>query len=189
MISTIMVNDGTQLGLKIPTILVDMNKGNKIKNYLKRHRSDDSLKIEVKVTFGLAQTSDHVEYDLIFDPSLKEMIDFISDFSKYHKKFKYSVTFTPRYYTWSCEECNKSILNFDCIVNGRYCSMNNDNLELNGKEVIDEIVRERCIWDSSIMRENWWNYIEKAHSDCNYKLDKECSQNLQSRLRINWIQN
>mmetsp|Transcript_26143 Transcript_26143/g.23139 ORF Transcript_26143/g.23139 Transcript_26143/m.23139 type:complete len:161 (-) Transcript_26143:550-1032(-) len=159
-----MSSDGTQLAIKIPAILVNMQKGNSIIQYLQRYRSGDAEIVKFKMSFGFAQTSDHVEYNFMFDPSRDKALDFISSFKEYHQSFGTSVTFTPRFHTWSCDDCEGSILEDDCIINGKYCNVNQNNLAFRGKEIIFEILREKCILKNTHGDLSWWKYIAKGRS-------------------------
>ena len=48
---------------------------------------------------------------------------------------------TPRYFTWSCISCDKSIMEADCVNSGKYCALDEDRLKYSGKEIIMENLR------------------------------------------------
>lgn len=87
-----------------------------------------------------------VEYDLWYSSSNDRMLDFISDFKDKHFSLKDKVLMTPRYVFWSCFGCDDSFLKDNCYANGRYCAYEYSNSAITGTDIIDEDIREKCLW-------------------------------------------
>ena len=51
------------------------------------------------------------------------------------------VKMTPRYFSWSCINCDESIIEVDCVNNGKYCAIDEERLSYSGKEIIYENLR------------------------------------------------
>mmetsp|Transcript_26146 Transcript_26146/g.23141 ORF Transcript_26146/g.23141 Transcript_26146/m.23141 type:complete len:169 (-) Transcript_26146:271-777(-) len=165
-----MVNKKVKIPINIPAILVNQMKGIQIARYLSNSQTGDVSMVKLKMVFGVAQTNDHVEYEFYFDSFQEKLMNLTSSFKKYHNGFGASVSFTPRFNIYECKNCKGSIINDDCIINGKYCMGYGKNKDFRGREMISEVLREQCIWEGLNGNINWWNYIEKAQSQCNSKL-------------------
>lgn len=91
---------------------------------------------------------------------------------------------TPRYFTWSCVNCEESLKNDDCVADGKYCALDEERLSYSGKEIIYENLRQKCIWKHD--KDAWWDYLEAAHSQCYTDFTEDCSKSVHSQLGINW---
>jgi len=50
-------------------------------------------------------------------------LDFIKDFHEFDSKLGKKAFMTPRYFTWSCINCDSSIIEADCVNDGKYCAL------------------------------------------------------------------
>lgn len=131
-----------------------------------------------------------MEYDIWYSSSSDLALDFIHDFMKIDKRFGSSVLMTPRFVFWMCEECDDDFLAANCYGGGRYCAMDSGNSKLTGKEIVLEDLRQMCIYDYAYNKVNnrqlFWDYIKNVHSECDSKLNEDCSKYAHKETSIKW---
>mmetsp|Transcript_13401 Transcript_13401/g.15046 ORF Transcript_13401/g.15046 Transcript_13401/m.15046 type:complete len:164 (+) Transcript_13401:229-720(+) len=162
-----MVDDGTGNGIQIPSILVSKTDGEfLITQYTELTASDKS--IQLLTTFEINRPDDRVEYEFWFTSSNDRGLDFIRDFKSYHETLGAKVLMTPRYFSWNCISCDTSITETDCLCGGKYCALDESNLRIEGKQILMENLRQKCIYTNAMSKTKtdaaWWNYVTKAHS-------------------------
>lgn len=91
---------------------------------------------------------------------------------------------TPRYFTWSCINCDDSIIEADCVCGGKYCAMDEERLSYSGKDIIMENLRQKCLFKTN--QEAWWGYIEKAHKLCYTDFTESCSEIVHKDLKMDF---
>ncbi len=92
--------------------------------------------------------------------------------------------FTPHYKIWRCpdsykdsEECRKQ-----CIHKGRYCSPDPESDKFDGKDVVEENLRQLCVFklaNASGQSWLWWDYATRFADQCamdTSKYGKECAE-------------
>lgn len=185
----IMVDDGTGNGIQIPTIMISKTDGEKlIEEYLKIVGNSGYIKL--KTTFEINRPDDRVEYDIWFSSSNDRGLDFIRDFMPYHNRLGDKVQMTPRYFTWSCENCDESITDIDCVCGGKYCAIDESNYNVEGQDIIHENLRQKCIYSNSKQNgrgdADWWAYVTKAHSRCYDDFTEDCSKEIHNVLGLDY---
>lgn len=185
----IMVDDGTGNGIQIPSILVSKTDGEKlIKEYQKLTKENTEVKLIV--SFDINKPDDRVEYDIWFSSSNDRGLDFIRDFRSYHETLGKKVLMTPRYFTWACINCDSAITDIDCFCDGKYCSIDESNLRVSGRDIMHENLRQKCIYLNTMKETNndklWWTYVTKAHSRCYDDFSEDCSKQIHKELGIDF---
>lgn len=92
--------------------------------------------------------------------------------------------FTPHYKIWRCpdsykdsDECRKQ-----CIHKGRYCSPDPESEKFDGKDVVEENLRQLCVFklaNASGQSWLWWDYATRFADQCamdTAKYGKECAE-------------
>lgn len=92
--------------------------------------------------------------------------------------------FTPHYKIWRCpdaykdsDECRKQ-----CIHKGRYCSPDPSSDKFDGKDVIEENLRQLCVFklaNASGQSWVWWDYVTRFADQCGMqegKYGKDCAE-------------
>jgi hypothetical protein len=75
-------------------------------------------------------------------------LDFIRNFREFTQKMDIpSQEFSPRLVTWSCTSCDSAFRQKECLSNGRYCAMNHKGTYIEGKDILIEDLREKCLYD------------------------------------------
>ena len=53
----------------------------------------------------------------------------------------------PHHIYWACgKDCGADYLRTDCYGGGKYCAMEPTNDDIEGKEIIMEDLRQKCLW-------------------------------------------
>jgi hypothetical protein len=60
---------------------------------------------------------------------------------------------TPHYVFWKCTFCEEAYLKNDCYGGGKYCAVEPSNSKQSGREIIDEDLREKCLYQR-VYKEN-----------------------------------
>lgn len=182
--SIIMVDDGTGNGIRIPSIMINKKEGEALIEYYEAGNENDRKKVSLVSTFNIAKPDDRVEYDIWISSSNDRGLDFVKDFQRFNDILGDKVLMTPRYFTWSCINCDANIMGEDCVNNGKYCALDEERLSYSGKEIIMENLRQKCVWKQSAPA--WWEYIAKAHQQCYTDFSEDCSKTVHNELGINW---
>lgn len=184
-----MVDDGTGNGVQIPSIMIGKTDGEKLITKYSELASQKTI-IQLILSFEINKPDDRVEYDIWFSSSNDRGLDFISDFRSYHEKLGKKVLMTPRYFSWPCVNCDTSITDEDCFCEGKYCAMDETNLRVNGKDIIHENLRQKCIYTNSMKKNQsdkaWWDYLALAHAKCYKDISEDCSKVVHAELKLDY---
>ena len=138
-----------------PIVLISNHDGNLLlANFKTRKTLIMSLKIELK---GKQSKVDQAE--LWITPSSLESYDLLVQLESALKDFGNSVQFTPKYkfHNLRGKWYDKSFLKKHCFSQGKYCST--DGEELHPHSVIQEGLRQICLWRSKRGNSFFWKYI------------------------------
>ena len=184
----LMSDDGTGGGIRIPSMLIGENDGLKLINWFESASDEDLDKIVMMSDFVLPEYQT-VNYDFWFTSSSDRALSFLEDFQKMNEKLEGLVNFTPHYVFWECTNCDQTYLDNDCYGNGKYCALEPSNANIRGQEIVEEDLRQLCIWEQAVAQNNtnlWWKYIQKVHSKCYSVINRDCSQRAHKALGIDW---
>eukprot|EP00244_Chara_vulgaris_P014380 TRINITY_DN8984_c0_g1_i2.p1 TRINITY_DN8984_c0_g1~~TRINITY_DN8984_c0_g1_i2.p1 ORF type:complete len:657 (+),score=135.57 TRINITY_DN8984_c0_g1_i2:244-1971(+) len=165
--------------ITIPTVLIRMEDGNKIKEAL---RQKQLVSVVLDWTESITNPDQRVEYELWTNSNDKcgdkcEMIkNFVNEFrgvAQNLEKGKYT-QFTPHFITWYCpkayvdtHQCQSQCINF-----GRYCAPDPEQdftVGYDGKDVVMENLRRLCIFkqlNDSGTPWKWWDYVYDFGKRC-----------------------
>lgn len=184
----LMSDDGTGGGIRIPSMLIGQNDGQKLIEWFEKASSAEKNSIMMMVDFVLPEY-DTVSYDFWFTSSSDRALSFIEDFSKMNTKLGDLVNFAPHYVFWECTQCDQVYLDNDCYGNGRYCALEPSNDKIKGQEIVMEDLRQMCVWEDLKSRNQtnkWWEYIQKVHSTCYSIINEDCSKRAHESLGLSW---
>jgi hypothetical protein len=177
--NVIMKDDGTGNAIRIPSMLISKSDGKKLLDYLKRATDDELDQIAIMAEFVMKKPDNRVEYDIWYTSSNDKALDFIQDFSEYDSKFGEKVLMEPRFVFWTCKDCDDKYLQKDCYGGGAYCAYESSNEKLSGREIIQEDLREKCLYKETYKqtktRHLFWSYIKQVHVNCYNVINHECS--------------
>jgi hypothetical protein len=142
----LMSDDGTGNGIRIPSMLIGKKDGDKIVNWYNAATEEEKEQIVVMCEFKMP-VNDIVKYDFWFTSSSDRALNFLEDFEAMDIKLGDLAEFTPRYVFWECMNCDEKYLKDDCYGAGRYCAVEPSNANIKGKEIVEEDLRQLCLWD------------------------------------------
>lgn len=165
-----MVDDGTGNGIIIPSLLINKTPGETLISYIADVDQTQASTIKISATFSLPKTADVVNFDLIFSTYSDKALDFIADFLEYRIALGSKAKMTPHYISWPCFTCSDEIIQEDCFGNGKYCAIDADDYDIDGRSILLGGIRQKCILKKSIEQNGneilWWKYMKRAHSMC-----------------------
>ena len=132
-----------------------------------------------------------VDVDFWFTSSSDRAINFLEDFKRIEVELGDKINFEPRYVFWECTNCDAQYLENDCFGGGRYCAVESTNMNIKGRDIVLEDLRQLCLWDNMSKAGNtvgWWDYIKRVHSTCNSVINEDCSRRAHEYLQIDWEQ-
>ena len=98
--NVIMGDDGTGVGIRIPSMLIGKSDGKILKDFAKlKQGATLSAEFTVKVS------DDIVNMEFWYSSNNIRSLDFLKEFDKYALGFEGKVQFTPRFVTWACPNC------------------------------------------------------------------------------------
>ncbi|EGR34007.1 vacuolar sorting receptor, putative [Ichthyophthirius multifiliis] len=186
-----MIDDGFGQRVKIPSIFIQNKYGEIFKDYLQKNQGYIQLVLEFqenKYTKTL--------FKFFINIPSKESNKLIYEFNQVRNKLTGNeVVFEPIYDIYQCNSCKKQDFTNevpDCILNGRYCTNDpdiyNNSYDLssqflyNGKDLVEEIVRQLCLYNQK--EDLWWQYNIIFSQDCDQpQLYKECSQKIVKQIQ------
>ena len=87
--------------------------------------------------------------------------------------------FQPRIVTWACPTCDADFKRKECVSNGKYCAMNHKGTYIQGRDILVEDLREKCLFQM-VRKEKkeslWWDYMQYVHRMCYEEITEECSR-------------
>lgn len=176
----VMSDDGTGAGIRIPSMLISKQDGDKLLDFLKTATSEELMQIQVLASFDMTRPDNRVEYDIWYSSSNDVALDFIQDFMKVDKRFGDNVLMTPRFVFWECDDCDDEFQNQHCFGGGNYCATDSGNTKLTGQEIVLEDLRQMCIYKKAYSKDStrqlYWDYIKTVHMECDNKLNEDCSK-------------
>ena len=188
----LMSDDGTGGGIRIPSMLIGNADGQKLLKWFETATDEDKEQLVVMAEFQMAfedQNPKHVDYDLWLTSSSDRALDFIEDFAKMDKSLGDSATFTPHYVFWECPNCDERYISNDCYGGGRYCAVEPSNMNMKGREIVLEDLRQKCLWNNLAAQNTtdlWWDYIARVHSTCYSVVNEDCSKRAHVKLGLDY---
>ena len=103
--NVIMGDDGTGIGIRIPSMLIGKGDGKILKDFAKlKIGATLSAEFTVKVAKGV------IDMEFWYSSNNIRSLDFLKEFDKYAKGFEGLVNFTPRFVTWACPNCDHQFI-------------------------------------------------------------------------------
>lgn len=185
-----MSDDGTGGGIRIPSMLIGQKDGDRLINWLNTASEEDMQQLTILCEFVMPYNEDDtVSYDFWYTSSSDRALSFLEDFKQMNSKLKEMAFFEPHFVFWECKDCDKSYIENDCFGGGRYCALEPSNSAIKGQEIIQEDLRQKCLWNilsATNSTDLWWEYIEKVHSMCYSVINQDCSQRAHQKLGLSW---
>jgi hypothetical protein len=174
--NVIMGDDGTGVGIRIPSMLIGVSDGKILKDFAAK-KIGATLSAEFKVK-GIDTQAD---IEFWYSSNNVLALDFLKEFDIYAHKLKGFINFTPRFVTWACPMCEKQFKKEECLSDGLYCAPNHARTEfmnVQGHSILEEDLRQHCLYQNLVKRdmvELWFDYIREVHSECFDFISTKCS--------------
>ena len=184
--NVIMGDDGTGVGIRIPSMLIGKGDGEKLKEYA----SAEGATLSAEFTVKTVKTVTDVEF--WYSSTNVKALDFLKEFDKYAHQLDGNIKFTPRFVTWACPACDNTYKREECFSNGAYCAPNHVRtqfMNILGKDILYEDLRQSCLHKSLTekgQQSKWFDYIKEVHSECFDFISEGCSKNAHTRLGLDF---
>lgn len=189
----IMIDDGTGVSIAIPTVIINKEDGDAIKEAVleseEKNKSPTDTKsfVVLVVDFEMDNPDDRVEYDIWYTSGDLNALNYISSMRSYNEKLGSNALMTPHIIVRTCSYCSET--NTDCrkydeIV---YCAGFSYNLGITGRDSLSLGIDEMCIYDICKEEENaakWWTYMENIIKCEEHKFNQPCISDVQRHLEI-----
>ena len=148
-----------------------------------------------------------VNFDMFYTSGDQQSMRLLDHMRHYYNKLYHDINFRPMIVTWNCQKdgCNQEYMKKNCVSKGKYCAVETKlekdiadlyafsnfrgekvNLNLNGRDIILEDLRQYCMWDTFVMGYEkglgtLFNYIHELHLLCEdevglERVTKPCSE-------------
>lgn len=130
-----MPNDGGGSSIRIPSVLISKDDGEKLIDFVETASKQDVGNIFLTAQFELRSPDNRVEYDVWYSSSNDKALDFIQAFGQYDEKFGDQVLMTPHFVFDQCimKDCTTEYKKLNCFANGLYCAKDFKHPNLNGR--------------------------------------------------------
>lgn len=102
----VMSDDGSGAGLRIPSMMISNEDGQKILNWMQTASAEDLESIRIVASFDMRRPDNRVEYDVWFSATQDVALDFFQDFKDIDQRLGEGVLMTPRFVFWECKNCD-----------------------------------------------------------------------------------
>jgi len=174
--NVIMGDDGTGTGIRIPSMLVGKDSGQKLK---------DQMVLGQGVTLSaefILPNYEIAEVEFWYSSNNDVALNFIKEFDNYVHRLEDNISFTPRFVTWACPLCTDDFKEKECLSDGKYCAPNHGYSMFSmekGVEIMKEDLRQSCL-HKKLKAEGreavWWDYAKYTHQECYGFISLQCSK-------------
>ena len=175
--------------IKIPTLIIPRDYGDKIKNYFYSNQMNTKEFLEpviINVKFSAYNPEGNVEMNLFMSSDDLNAIYFFKEFKRYKEYLKDKIKFTPiykyhRYQAYKSSNIIDDKTNAPCFSKNKmnFCSTNNADLNIiNPRLVLMENLRQSCIFINHGVDFYWKYMIEFGDKCANIEkpiFNEECS--------------
>ena len=171
-------DDGSGNNIYIPLVIISKKDGEKLINYIQNMRNNNgtSNKVIVEINFiennNSNNNSNMIDFKFFFSSSELRAYLLMINIVQYIYQLKNDVLFTPIYVVHPSTFLNEdNIINSkNCVSKGKYCYFPKETTIIkDGKQIILENLRQKCIYNISIKNKNinnYFNYIRTFYNQC-----------------------
>ena len=169
--NVIMSDDGSGHDIHIPIVMISLEDGNKLINYL--NNKPKETKVIAEINF-LKSKEDYktIDVKIFFSSSELKAYELFNNLYEYFYKFGDQVNFIPVYVVHRAPfyDPENPIRVVNCISRGRYCYFPKETtITKDGQAIIMEDLRQKCLFDITKKSNNinaYFNYLRVFHSEC-----------------------
>ena len=171
----------------IPSVIITKDFGDIIKNFYKNNNNKEKIVLSIK--FSGFKENGKVFIDLFLRSDDLKASYFFQEFEYFKNKLKNKLKFTPIYkYSRYVHENIDNSLNENsesfCVKESHMCCSNNHYLNIEGRKIILENIRQSCIFKEFGL-DYYWNYMISFSTECLGKsnFNKKCSLNILTKSK------
>ena len=190
--NVIMADDGSGNDIYIPIVIISLEDGIKLINYMENNKSTNN-RIIAEINFlNKNEEYKRINVKFFFSSSELRAYELFNNLIQYIDKFGSQVNFMPIYVVHRAPFYDEEnpIRTVNCVSKGKYCYFPKETtITKDGQAIIMEDLRQKCLY--SISRNNinaYFNYAKKFHSECldkkNTKFDEKCAKNVLKSLEL-----
>ena len=185
--------DGLGGDIHIPIAMTSKKDGEKIINFLLNERiKEPSVRKKIIVEINFLKNNDSnninkIDFKFFFSSSELRAYELLNNISQYIYFFGEQILFTPIYviHQNAYYKEGNPIRTDNCISKGKFCYFPKETtITQDGKQIILEDLRQKCIYDISLKNKNinnYFNYMKTFYSQCLIKdnipkFDDQCSR-------------
>ena len=142
-----MSDDGTGAGLRIPSVLIGKESGDKLIQYFKDANTETKRRVNININFMKPHPQAIVDFDFWFTSSDFRSLMFMQNIRDLILPIIDQINFRPRQVLWSCPHCAPDFITKNCYSGGKYCAMSHDLAMEWGGTIVMEDLEITCIWD------------------------------------------
>jgi hypothetical protein len=167
----IVADDGYGDKIRIPSVLISKEKGQKLIDEVQR-----GGEVVAELAWDIP-TGKTVNVDMWISSASRESLRFLKEFAPKRRVLNSVISFTPHYAVFGMESGSPGIFNDLCwSTEGKYCAEDPDGAgPITGRHVLEEDLRQLCIHEiyKKVSAEGkvdyspqFWDYIEKFGDKC-----------------------
>lgn len=189
----IMIDDGTGIGIAIPTVIIAKDFGDALKQAVtdceENNKSPRNKKqfVVLLIDFEMDNPDDRVEYDLWYTSGDIAALRFIVGMKVYGEKLGKDALLTPHVIVRNCPYCADT--DSDCRRYGdtMYCAGFYSELPITGRDSLSLGVDELCVYDIYKDEDNadkWWSFMLEVYGCKESRFSQYCIKLAQETVGI-----
>lgn len=127
--NVIMSDDGTGMGIRIPSLLIGNKDGQKLKDFMSKASPEEVKQIIFNIEFNMPVKRDIVNFEYWYTQADQKSVMFIKNMVEFLKDIIDDIVFNPSFVTWNCPKCDSKFKHENCLGNGKYCVTHHEGLE------------------------------------------------------------
>ena len=189
--NVIMADDGSGNDIYIPIVMISLDDGTKLINYMENNKGKNKNIIAEINFLNKKEEYERINVKFFFSSSELRAYELFNSLAQYIDKFGSQVNFTPIYVVHRAPFYDEEnpIRTINCVSKGKYCYFPKDTtITKDGQAIIMEDLRQKCLYITSSNINPFFNYAKKFHSECLdktiTKFDEKCAKNVLTSLGL-----
>jgi hypothetical protein len=168
-----MSDDGRGRDITIPGILISRSDGQKLADFYRENKDNQKVldSIVLEVDFEMEHSSNIVNYDIYMSSDNEAVYKLLKELYHYQKELNDQAILSVHYITFQSNLHNTITLVpvGNCMGAGKYCSQPGNFGISDGRVIVLENIRQKCIFKYATDNQNillYFQYMENFYSRC-----------------------